>query len=402
MPILTGTGDAAILEVSEDIATVEAAVVQLDADLTTAEGNIDDLEAVLLPTAGSTQLRAPAAGNIALQTSAGDSQMYLGPNLITVSPAADGVANLRLEDTHTRVLNRPFSVRSNATFETAAGSTYCTLDSVNSSVVTTGDVTVGGDLTVGTTNIGGSVDTLNDRFVISGPNTYIKSTGGFVGFADAGGARTMWMDDGASQLVSDYGCQFRSTFQTYTNLGAGLRLMLGVDAAAGNITFRDPASNSNYVVTDAAARKTLIPSGATLQINGTLTVPSGGRLECPVGSTVVIDSTPIFNRGYEKGLFDVTLDYTANTPNAAPTTYVDQETAFGVIHKIWHHSINFSNPFNSTPVCSISLRSTDKTACRASVWVHSVNSVAVTFAICINGAVPQLFFDWTAIAFDSD
>jgi hypothetical protein len=254
MPILTGTGDAAILEVSEDIATVEAAVVQLDADLTAAEANIADLDAVLVPDASETQLRAPAAGKVTIETSTGtafatfdasDSSFSTTGALTVGGVLTVGVTDVggtltahgsRLTGLETLVVGSSTETQIRApvdgkvTIETSAAqpvgpsTPFATFDATDSSVTLTGALTVGG------TNVGVSLGTLNARFAISGNDTYVRSIGGFVGFADVFNNRTMWMDDAAGLMVSNYGCQFRSSFQTYTNFGAGLRLMFGVDA----------------------------------------------------------------------------------------------------------------------------------------------------------------------------
>jgi hypothetical protein len=190
MPILTGTGDAAIVEVSEDIATVEAAVVQLDTDLTAAEGDIDDLEAVLVPTVSETQLRAPAGGDVTIATSGGNPLAVFDTTADRVSFRPDGTVTeqLVLNTVRSVFAARPLAVRSTTTFETSGAVAYATFDDATSSVSTTGNVTVGGTLSLGATNVnttlsghGGRLEALETVLVANTSETQIRApTGGKV------------------------------------------------------------------------------------------------------------------------------------------------------------------------------------------------------------------------------
>jgi hypothetical protein len=309
--------------------------------LTAHGGRLTGLETLLVGSSTETQIRAPVDGKVTIETSAAQP---VGPST-------------------------PFA----------------TFDATDSSVTLTGSLTVAGK------NLKQDLETVEGRFVtkLVGGRTdlYLQAADRLVGFADSAGLQSLWMNKDANTMVCDYGCQFRGDFRLYRNDGttqsANLKLAMQILASDGNLILRDPTSQANYLTTDASARRTTIPSGAKLTLG--------------LGAVLEVNPPPLFDGGWERGGFTVALDYTNETPDAAPTTFIGVEGT----RKVWHRVVPLSKVFTSTPNCFLTPISTNVDASRIKTWFVSGNLTSVTFAISIDGPVGSTSYLWTAIGFDS-
>jgi hypothetical protein len=447
MPLLTGTGDIDLTDIEDQIAVLETTVSGHTTSIATNASDLDDLEAVLLPTVDETQLRAPAAGKVTIETSAGtafatfdasDSSVSTTGALTVGGTLSLGATNVnttltahgsRLTGLETLVVGSSTETQIRApvdgkvTIETSAAqpvgpsTPFATFDATDSSVTLTGP------LTVGSTDVGASLGTLNDRLVISGTNTYFKSIGGFVGFADDGGARTLWMDEVNRQVVSDYGAQYRDSFLTYTDAGAGLRLMLGAFAPTGNIIFRDPATNGNYLTTDAANKTVTVPTGSTLQVDGTttlngtttvegaMTVNSAGSLNMtgplnvngtmtvgPAGNLVATGTTCTLGTVSINNLTDFAHD-TFNWSPVYGTGAVRSVNLHGVTYEAHEINETYGKVFTAIPSVVVTPESANPFLGRLqNCFVRNRSTTGFTVGVWIAGAVGTLTINWIATA----
>jgi hypothetical protein len=230
--------------------------------------------------------------------------------------------------------------------------------------------------------------------------------------------------------------------------------MFGVDAATGDVTFRDPNTNGNYLTADASAKTFTVLSGSTLQVDGTLTVggtatiddltvpangsasfggggtvnvnaafnlqqssttylqwrpwvqtlavqtggkvsvESGGTLELAAGSTATFNSTPAFNRSFERG--DESRSFVYGDGSASWTLpYGDNNTTDCFII-----DVTFTKPFDNIPHCVMVPRKTSYTTSLISCSVWSVSTTAVSFVVALRGTVSNpMVYEWMAIGF---
>jgi hypothetical protein len=139
--------------------------------------------------------------------------------------------------------------------------------------------------------------------------------------------------------------------------------------------------------------------------NQTLTALSGGKILLELGAKLTFNAgavlevkhPPLFDAGWERGGFTLALDYTAETPDTSPTTFIGSEGT----RKVWHRVVTLSKAFTSRPDCFLTPISANVDASRIKTWFVSGDSSSVTFAISIDGSVGSTSYLWTAIGFDA-
>jgi hypothetical protein len=203
--------------------------------------------------------------------------------------------------------------------------------------------------------------------------------------------------------------------------------MLGVFAPTGNIIFRDPATNANYLTTDAAARTTTIPSGATLDVDGAFGCSGGMLVTGPTtfnlggvtfgsGGAVSFQGSTIFGAGstidatnaasvdfgtvtianlhdVRDGTFSLNLVYGNGSRTYAKTIGSSTVECFEI-------SFTYGETIDNVPFIHVVPAGTSQDlAYVRGCFVKNSSDTGATVTIMLEGAIPQpTVFRWIACA----
>jgi hypothetical protein len=109
-------------------------------------------------------------------------------------------------------------------------------------------------------------------------------------------------------------------------------------------------------------------------------VSSGGTLELAAGSTAIFNSTPTFNRSFERG--DESRSFVYGDGSASWTLpYGNGNTVDWFII-----DVTFTNPFDNIPHCVMVPKKNSYTTALISCSVWSVSTIAASFMVALRGA----------------
>jgi hypothetical protein len=199
--------------------------------------------------------------------------------------------------------------------------------------------------------------------------------------------------------------------------------MLGAFAPTGNIIFRDPATNINYLTTDAANKTVTMPTGSKLEVDGTttlngtttvegaMTVNSAGSLSTggplnvngtmtvgPAGNLVATGTTCTLGT---VSINDLT-DFAHNTFNWSPvygTGAVRTVSLHGVTYEAHEINVTYGKVFTAIPSVVVTPESANPFLGRLqNCFVRNRSTTGFTVGVWIAGAVGTLTINWIATA----
>jgi hypothetical protein len=178
-------------------------------------------------------------------------------------------------------------------------------------------------------------------------------------------------------IVNSAKTQYRDTLNVYDPGYTPIRLLFQANVPNGQITFHDPVTNTQYLRGTGSTKTVLVPSGATLQVDGTTTLN---------GATTIASLNDA-----RQGTFTYSFVYGNGSRNFS-------QTIQGVTVESFELALTFGHTFTANPYVHCVPVSTDySTAGVRGVYVKSRNTTSVTFVIMLEAAIPQpTTFHWLA------